>query len=50
MVVEGRNRQFRAGDLVELEKCVALDLFRAGVVLPGPQHTKPISQVFKPKT
>ena len=38
--IEGRKVLYRANDIVELDKDLALTLFKEGVILPGIQFGK----------
>lgn len=38
MEIEGKVRQFRGKEIVEVEEEVARYLFKEGIVLPGPEH------------
>ena len=42
MRIEGKTVNFRSKQIVEIDQQLAIDLFRAGTVLPGPQFSKPM--------
>lgn len=42
LVIEGQRRSFKCDDLAEIDKDVATELFRKGIILPGPEYGRPI--------
>ena len=46
MMIKGKSVDFRSDQIVEMDEENAVKLFKAGVILPGPQFGRPLQNVF----